>query len=454
MSDDAPLPPPEEPSAGDSKSPEENASRPPDILKVKRRFRMSDSEKDSAENSDPEELVLHSLLRKILRKGDAGSNETEPPAKIHRFVPKSTAAVEPPSALLTLPAAGAEASPAPRAGNPLINFSPRTSKSAGGRGRNRFVVPWKTLGYLALLLLVSSVAYFAGRSSERSAALATASGSAAAAPVPQPVTVWTQATVSQLDAVLAADQSGDLKAARQLAAALKKRIPNAPGLDLYLSTFDVRQSRFNDADVAVSRTLNALTAPLEVASANEHFGFIYARHREFARAVTAFENAAMMDPFNAIHFQHWGETLRRNGRLQEAIERFQQALVRLGGGQPGLDSQRNEIEFKIHLAQIELGKDEDVKTAIDTHLREPAPGGYWFLTAAAFALQHGEMAAAADALGKARVVLSPDDYAVLASDYFFHAFAGRQELVGLLPGDSLAESAQTLQARTGFFIDP
>ena len=124
--------------------------------------------------------------------------------------------------------------------------------------------------------------------------------------------------------------------------------------------------------------------------------------------------------------------LRRQGRLQDAIDKFHQALQRLPEDTPESESQRECASLKMRLAQIELGRDADVKPDLDAHLREPAPGGYWLLTAAAFALQHNDIPGATDALQKARAVLPAGQYSALLDDYYFHTYALKPELTALL----------------------
>ena len=216
----------------------------------------------------------------------------------------------------------------------------------------------------------------------------------------------------------------------------------------------VRDGEYNKPEEDVTRMINAFTPPLLAAAINEHLGFIYARKRDLPLAISAFSDAAAADPFNAVHFYHLGETLRRKGQLQEGIDRLREALTRLPVGVPLVESQRDEIEFKINLTKIELGTDDDVKMAIAEHLGNPSPAGHWLLIAAAYNLQHGLVSAAADDLRRARAVLPPDDYVALTGDYFLRGFAEHEEvsaLLNTLPGKT---RTQMLDSRMGYFVDP
>ena len=145
--------------------------------------------------------------------------------------------------------------------------------------------------------------------------------------------------------------------------------------------------------------------------------------------------------------------LRRQGRFQDAIDKFRQALQRLPAGEAESESQRDCAAFKLRLAQIELGHDSEIKPDIDNQLRQPSPSGYWLLTAAAFALQHGDMHGAVDAFQKARDALPTGQYAALTDDYFFHSFAEKPELTDSLPVPS-AEAKQQRKAKMVYFVDP
>ena len=64
------------------------------------------------------------------------------------------------------------------------------------------------------------------------------------------------------------------------------------------------------------------------------------------------------------------------------------------------------------------------------------------------------MAAAADALQKARAALPVEVYAELTNDYFFHNFSGHKEVAALLPADTPQARQAPFVPRMGNFIDP
>ena len=463
MSEDKTRFPPEEPfdeaaapfaGAEASVPTDDAAAEPTESRRAMRRYRKSDVEVDEGEDDDGEILVVSLRLRSAGKKRPVEIVEQETRPKVTRFGSKTGAPIAAPLAAPSGPGPTSEGTPLPPAAAPLKAFTPRTTPgTAEGHDRQRHTFLWRALSYVAVAAAASVVALVVSRNAAHADAVAVTNQNSIFR-VPKLTGIWSPVQLSKLDAVLEADQKGDLKNAWQLANELTREAPDKRDLELYLSTVQVRQGQYDDAETDVVKMIDAFTPPREAAAVNEHLGFVYARHRDLAHAVASFADAAGTDPFNPDHFQHWGEGLRRQGQLQAAVDRFEQALLRLHAGQSGAESQRQEIEFKIALSKIELTRDEDVKAAIDTHRREPAPDGYWLLTAAAYALQHGDVQTAVDALRQARRALSTETYAALTNDYFFHPFADRKELAGLLPADTPAERTQPFRPRMGYFIDP
>lgn len=412
-----------------------------------RRYRKSDTDEDKdTEEAESEILLLSALLRRLVEKKLSGPEEVEAKPKNNRFVSRANS-----------PGAGpaVETLPTSTQAPPSMKMKPRTEQGANTTNHwprsNPALVKWILCA--ALLCAFGTFTYLIGRNAGSAAVSRTTRNRPVAAPVGVTPT-WSAKTISMLDAALAADQAGDLKTAMVLANELRQKMPGTTSLDLYLSTLGVRQGDFDDTEERIVKLSDAFTPPLEAAAVNEALGFIYARHRDLPRAASSFQDAAATDPFNPRHFQHWAEALRRQGQLQEAVDHFRQALARLPVGQPGVASQRSEIELKINLSQIESGKDDDVKTAIDTRLKDSPVSGYWLLTAAAYALQHGDAAGAAVDLLTARATLSADVYAALTNDYFFHNFAHHKEVESLLPVDTPAARQTPFLPQMGYFLDP
>ena len=115
--------------------------------------------------------------------------------------------------------------------------------------------------------------------------------------------------------------------------------------------------------------------------------------------------------------------------------------------------QRDYLTFQMHLTQVEIGREAEFKAELDQALAAPDVSGYTLLTAAAVALQKGDLPAATDAMKKAQAVLSPGDFDALVGDYFFRSFAYRAEMSPFLPPASL-ERTHAKELRMDYFVDP
>ena len=429
-----------------------------------RRYRKGDVEIDEGSDDDDGEILVVSVkLRPSGGNGVARRRPVEPEepearsSKVNRFATKSAPAAPTfgsAAAVMAAPATDDPAAPLPGARN--VKFTPRTAQGAVGRPSwESTPLPVGFKKYVILTLVLLGVGFMAGRRFGHPAPVTQRTATTqSGAPAPRLTTTWAPGRMAQLDAMLAADEHGDLKVARQLALDIKKDLPDSPEVDLYLATIQVRQNEFKIPENDLARAVDAFTPPREAAAINDHLGFLYARHRDFPRAALAFSDAASTDPFNPEHFQHWAEAERREGHLQDAIDHFTQALARLPLGSPSNSSRREEIGMKIRLAQVEMGKDQDLKAEIDAQLKLPVPSGYWLLTAAGYGLQHNDMTLAVSSLQKARATLSADDYAALTNDYFFHSFSSGLDVAGLLPPNNPAARVQPFLPRMGYFIDP
>ncbi len=457
------APEPKPPAPEDANLPAAEEGNAPEYLPQKRRHRKVEpaTELELTEGEDDEILILGTLLQRLLARKQAESVEPESRTRINRFVQKNTVPLGTPSASADTsaqeagPAAAASASTdTGRAATPALpgalpKLTPRltappddTYWTAPSRGRSVLFFVFSAGLAIAAFLVGRGAAPHPEASQHTTA-------TAASAPPPR----WNATLLGKLDQVLATDQTGDLKKAKDEALDLKKQLGSSLELDVYLGSLTTRLGHTNDAEADLSRLLEPYMQPLPAAAVNEGMGFTYSRRRDFKRAAEAFADASRIDPFNPDNYYRWGEVLRRQGRLQDAIDKFRQALQRLPEGAPESESQRECAGLKMRLAQIELGRDADVKPDLDAHLREPAPGGYWLLTAAAFALQHNDIPGATDALQKARAALPAGQYSALLDDYYFHTYALKPELTALL-SPATPETKQQRTASMVYFIDP
>jgi tetratricopeptide (TPR) repeat protein len=304
------------------------------------------------------------------------------------------------------------------------------------------------IGYWALTLVVGVVAFAVGQQTSgvsRGSALSQNAATSQTRP-------WSLGDLTQLDHVLDADQAGDLDGAERLANSLKAEAGPLPGLEAYLTVIVARRQRLADAQSTLSRMLSPDLEGLELSTISSGLAFTYSRERRFQLASQMFERAALAEPFAAENFRRWGESLRREGHLPQAVAAFRQALARYPVGAVEFMDARQYVEYKIRLSQVEGSLPVDTRTEAVDRDATADTNGFWFLSDAAAALQRGDGAAAAASLQEAKAVLPTTLFDRLLGDYFFRAFASQGQVTAFFP--ATPNPSRNLRSRQVYFIDP
>ena len=430
MSADDPYTPPPDPTAD-----------APRIPALKRRYRKPDEPEPEPLPEVDEAALLSVVLQSVQRR--KGGEQAPARRGINRFLPRSADPVA--------PAASSEEGRAPEASAPapLPKRAVAPIARPRVRGRSTWQIRYDLVFYAALAAAVLSAAFLAGRYS-----------------VPPPVVVVakapeaTQTATSlpnfseQMAKALAAEHAGDLETALQITKDLTRGVEPGPALLAYQATLATRLGLSNDVEADLARRLRTDFSPSVVGPLNAARAFNYARRRQFDDALPCFAAVDAVDPFDVANLLHWGETLRRKGSFGEAEGKFREALARMPiATSPYLVAQHEYIAYERRLCQVENGKVDDLAPELEQHLGQPAPSGYWRLTAAAVALEKGDMPAAVDALTKAQTMFTPVQFGALLSDYFFHAFAYHPELNAFLTATTPEQKKARLLGMD-YYVDP
>lgn len=398
---------------------------------------------------DDEATLLRALLQRVLRHTRTREPEPAPRSTINRFLPRAAPAVTPPAAT--------------EANTPLVRDSPASEASAaasfpkfkpraGGKRPSAWksrVGPWgRGLSYLLGAVLLASLAFYVGR---YDAARSIAGAVGTVDPVLLP---WQPAYFDEWSKVRAADHAGDLATASRLMNDLSRRTTLSPALRAYQATIQTRLGYTTDVEADLMRLTVSNASPDVSIAVNTAHGFNLVRRRQFAGAADCFAAVARVDAFDVLNLLRWGQALRREGNFPEATDRFRDALARLPSNAAAYPAaQREYIAYLLRLTQLEAGREADVSPELDRQLNAPAPSGYWLLTAAAAALQKGDMTSAVDALKKARASFPPELFSSLLDDYFFRSFSSHSEMNAFLNNPSPSERLAK-QASMEYFIDP
>ena len=469
MSADSTPPPPPEPVPP---TPEE---LPSEARAIKRRYKKPEASEAGASGGDPEGeiIILSSLLQNLLERKQgtqAPVPEGEPRAKVNRFVSRGSAATttteaatspaEPSDPGLPREETAAAPTPAPSrkdnstteamASIAFPKFEPRPY-AAEPSGWERSGSTWgRGILYFAFAALLALGAFLVGRGdARRTDAAALNSRNEVGL-----TDLWSPAYTDALDKALAADHGGDLPAALRMASDLAKNMKPNPVLQAYRATLNTRLGHTNDVEADLSRLLNPTTAPADAAVLNEAQGFNYTRRRDFDHAIDCFAAIALVRPLDTGNLLHLAEAYRRKGRLADAADTFRLAILRLAPGTlPESEARREYLSYEQRLTLVENGRDGDFKEDLAAHLTTPSPAPEWLLTAAAVALQKGDMSAAVDALKKAQAVLPPARFDARMSDYFFRSFAYHPEMNAFLSIPT-PDQQNLRQQGMDFYIDP
>lgn len=188
--------------------------------------------------------------------------------------------------------------------------------------------------------------------------------------------------------------------------------PTLKGVQYQMAVVFMNQS---DEAEAGRLAYASIAAGESVPQAYNLIGTMAARRRDFPVAAWAFQKGAEASPADPMILYNWSEALRAQGQTAEAIEKLRAAIQR-NPGEP-------LFAFKLRLARIEAGEEQDIIPDVDRELALTPPAGDWLMTAAAIALRRERYADAANLLGEARNRMQPIlFFGLLQEDPFFSKF--------------------------------
>lgn len=445
MSDDPNFTPPDPapPAPSGQDEPARGISRFP---RQKKRYRKTEGAEGEEAFAEEDEIALLSSALELARARRKQSEDSPRPAAptVNRFVP----ATDPAPAPVDEASSGSATADA-KSNLALAKFqaSPADRQWRTGERKSRLWV--RVVLALAVAAGCAALGFLVGRSAGgRPVAVASK------APEAAPASSWLPQHLEMLRQAQAAERAGDLRTALRLTNQLAKSVDLGSKLLAYRATLDTRLSYFNDAEADLATQLNGNISPSDSAILNAGRGFNFVRWRRFNTAIDAFAAVAQADPSDVFNLLQWAETLRRKGSLAEAIDKLQEAFLRIDlAASPYAESQREYIAYVRRLSLVENGRDAEFQPELEERLAAPAPSGYWLLTGAAAALQKGNLPAAVSALEKARTALSPEHFAVLLGDYFFRSFDHRPEMTPFLTPFT-PEQQQARLLSMDYFVDP
>ena len=234
---------------------------------------------------------------------------------------------------------------------------------------------------------------------------------------------------------LKAERGRDYQAARTIYEEMINRQEPMPWAEYRLALLLLHQGDLLQTEIHLNR---AVLAGDDVADCSLLRASLAGMNGNYADVSTQLAAAVRAQPFNAKFCFCWGESLRRAGRLTEAIERLTQTLDR-----PDNAAARELYLFKLRLAKVESGGDGAFDAEVAAHVDQPNPGGDWLLLSAAREIGRRNFGLAAERLQQAKGTLPPVEFSVYVQDYLFQTQAARSELSAVLNGPPPVSGAPT-----------
>ena len=288
----------------------------------------------------------------------------------------------------------------------------RLTRSADAPNVQRRGVPgWvAALASLGCLLLGGVGAYLL--QSHGSAAASTATANRAATERTAPVIPLAPAVLGDVDAAFAANKAGQFTDARLKFGVLASSHPDWASMRIEAARSALYEHDFDGAKLMLSA--------VERAGANVDAslltGLLQMTIKSYDKAELAFAQAVAIDPSRPDVFFFWGECLRREGRPQDAAEKFHQALLR-----NQYETTEGLYQLKLWLSEIQADQEaaKSTNAKIDADLASGHPSGPALFAAAAREIKAGKLKEAGAHIGQAQKVMEPAVFRVILQDPTF-----------------------------------
>ena len=236
-----------------------------------------------------------------------------------------------------------------------------------------------------------------------------------------PVLPLNPAVLAEIDAAFEASKQGKFTDARQNFARLADQHGEWPSMQIEAARAALYEHNFEAAE----KTLSGLLRTAPNVDAEFLMGLLQMTLTAFDKSEPAFGRAVAVDPARPDVFYFWGECLRRQGKPQDAAEKFHQALIR-----NQYETTEGLYLLKLWLSEIQADQDaaKGSNAKIDADLASGHPSGAALFAAAARHLRAGQFKEAGDRIGQAQKVMDPAVFRVILQDPLFLQENYRAEL--------------------------
>lgn len=228
------------------------------------------------------------------------------------------------------------------------------------------------------------------------------------------------AEIALIDEAMIAQTNGDFGRAEKLLRQLLLSAPDLVGTQTALALLNLQKG---DAANAQSHIKSGIDAGDDAGRLYGLRGAVQAQLNQSRRAYESFELGTRATPHNFKPFFLLAEMLRRGGKNQQALDRFDQALARVHE-----QSDEDAMQFKKRLTLIAMGRGDELDAELKQQLAQSPPSGDWLLLAMAAEAQKGNFKAAAGHLERASQLMSADWMVERLRDFFLYQWCYEKEL--------------------------
>lgn len=228
---------------------------------------------------------------------------------------------------------------------------------------------------------------------------------------------------TEVDDAFEATKKGRYTEARQRFSTLREKHPEWPSMAVEAS----RDALYEHDTQAAQNILGVLTANRLTPDADFMLALLHLTNKEFDLAEGSFSLAVALDPSRADFYYFWGECLRRDGKPQEAIDKFRSALLR-----NQYENSEGLYQLKLWLSEIQADREEASGGGkeIDAALAQMNPPYEALFAAAGRAVKVGQYDHAAEFITKAKAITEPAVFRVIMQDPTFLEESSRPQLAG------------------------
>ena len=228
-----------------------------------------------------------------------------------------------------------------------------------------------------------------------------------------------------LDAAYIARNQHDYTKAEQLFATLVRKHPNWESVQAEIGRTFLYGHDLQRGSNSLKVTARQGWMP---ADANFLLGALYMVQKAYRDADACFASAVALDPTRPEYYHLWGESLRAEGRIMEAVPKFRSALLR-----NQYETAAGLYRLKMWLSELEANQEaqDGTNAEINAALSQPLPPMEAFFASAARDMKAGDFKSAAEQMRRARQCTDPAVFHVILNDPTFAQVHARPELADL-----------------------